>query len=66
MINSGFNQAWSDKDISKVSEFISDNFLSSGLTKNRILEIFTMSASYLSESKIILIAHVEGKGGQDV
>jgi CubicO group peptidase (beta-lactamase class C family) len=63
-----FNQAWSDEDIAKVSDFISDNFLYYGLTKNSLLEMFTISASYLSESKLILtgfelqgnIAKIEG------
>ena len=47
---------------------ISDNYLSNGRTKNRVLEILTMGASYLSESKIILtgfelqgnVAKIEG------
>jgi len=63
-----FNQAWSDNNYSKLSDSMSDNFLSSGLTKNRMLQYFKMSASYVSESRIILtgfelngnIATVEG------
>ena len=63
-----FNQALSDKDIAKVSDFYSDNFLYNGWTKNSFLEIFTMRVSYISESKIILtgfelqgnVAKIEG------
>ena len=63
-----FNQAWLDKNFSKLSDCISDNFLSSGVTKNRILQFFKISASYVSESKIILtgferqgnVARIEG------
>ncbi len=65
---SHFNQAWADGDMSKISEYISDDFLSSGITKDKILQLITMSTSYLSESKIILtgfehqgnVAKVEG------
>jgi CubicO group peptidase (beta-lactamase class C family) len=63
-----FNQAWSDKDYANISDFISDNFLYNGLTKNSILENYIMSAPYLSEFKIILtgfelqgnVAKIEG------
>jgi len=64
----GFNQATADKDISKVAEYVSDNFLSYGVTKNRLLDFFKISAPYISESKVILtgferhgnLAKVEG------
>jgi len=63
-----FNQALSDRDIVKVSDFISDNYLSNGRTKNRVLEILTMGASYVPELKIIItgfelqgnVAKIEG------
>ena len=63
-----FNQAWSNKNFSKVSDCVSDNFLGSGVTKNLILQFFKISASYVSESKLIItgferhgnIARIEG------
>jgi len=64
----GFNQATADKDILKVSETVSDNFLSYGVTKNRLLAFFKIAAPYMSQSKVILtgferhgnLAKVEG------
>lgn len=50
----GFNQATADKDILKVSETVSDNFLSNGVTKNRLLAFFKIGAPYMSQSKVIL------------
>ena len=63
-----FNQAWSDQNFLIISDSISDNFLSNGATKDRILQFFKMSAPYVSESKIILtgferqgnVARIEG------
>jgi hypothetical protein len=49
-----FNQAWFDKDIVKISDFISDSFLSYGRTKDFLLDFFTIHIFYISESKIIL------------
>jgi CubicO group peptidase (beta-lactamase class C family) len=49
-----FNQATADKDMLKISEYVSDNFLSHGVTKNRILAFFKIGAPYMSESKVIL------------
>lgn len=63
-----FNHAWFDKDIVKISDFISDSFLSYGRTKDLLLDFFTTHISYISESKVILtrfepqrnIARIEG------
>jgi len=63
-----FNQAYADKDFAKVADFMSDSFLLSGMTKQSILESYKVSASYLSESEMILtgfelqgnIAKIEG------
>ncbi len=49
-----FNRVYSDKNIPKLSEFISNSFLNNGLTKSQIIELFAVSASYLSESKLII------------
>ena len=56
------------QDFLKISDSVSEKFLSNGVTKNRILQFYKMSAPYVSESRIIVtgfelqgdIARIEG------
>jgi len=57
-----FNQAWSDRDSVKVSEFISDNYLSNGRTKDQVLEILKMVGSYVPPELKIIITKFELQG----
>ena len=63
-----FSQAWSDRDIVKPADFISDNYLGDGRTKNQVLDILRMGASYVPEYKTTItgfelqgnVAKIEG------
>lgn len=50
----GFDQARSNKDILKMSEFISDKFLYSGVNKKMAVEFLSRNMPYMSNAKVII------------